>query len=439
MTIYPTIKTGGGNIEMAVETALGTAGTYYDFRVCEDTDPAFPTDTREVLPVSHKGHFDPSTREPQLSYEKFRESAISISTYAACSAITSADTDRPQFMRLLESMGCVIVSASATPTTIDTYTSTASFSLTADKSGVGEVGILELTNGTFWPTLTATYSGSATWNIVPSMAIPSASDAAKSFYQAWTITPPKGVQVSTARTLAFKVSDYYPTDTETGSQYVYLGCAGSEIEDVVFESGKPLKFGFKLHCADVAFDRSGVNLTGASYTDRVEIPIIDGSGDFRFGFSDATNGASGGEEEARTRGIRKAVWKPGIRTIPVLESGASTSVNGIGHYLGVYEGSTLELTMDVDYKYWDYLESSGSNTAKYIELIQPSTSMAKASLGLWMPQCYMVGKPTMDLWGDKEMTVTFTLEASNSLYDVTTKTAQGSAPWYFGISPYIAP
>jgi hypothetical protein len=336
-------------------------------------------------------------------------------------------------------MGCVLSASDGLNTThVETYTSTIAWTLSADKGAEGRAMLVQLndTAGTHWPTLTASYPGANA--VVPGMALPAASLADKKVYQMNTLTPPKGVAVSSSRSLAFKVSQYYPTSTETGSQFVYTGCAATEVDDVVFESGKPLKFGFKCHYADRAFDQSGYDLLAASYEDNVDVPFIDGAGEFRFGFSNATLGAAGGETAARTAGFRKATWKPGIKTYPIIESGASTAINGLGGYLGVYEGSSIELVMDVEKDWWTRLESSGSQTAKYLELIQPSLLSTKAALGLWLPRCFMVGKPVMDLWGDKEMTVTFSLEPSSALYSTTSgKTDAGCAPWYLAVSSSI--
>lgn len=433
MTILPTIRTGGGNIEYAIESALGTPGSYYDWRQCEDSDPVFPQDTREVRPVSSKGYWDPTEREAQLSFKKYRENYLTVATYLTNRLVSDGS---PQWVSMMEAAGCTVVSANATPTTLDTYTNTGSYSLTADKSGVGEVGILELSNGTHWPQLTYSDSGAATYNLVPSMCIPSASESSKNFYQGWTVVPPKGVQVTTSKTMAFRVSSYYNTSTESGSASIYTGCAPSEFKEIVFEPGMPLKLEATFHCANPDFDQSGIDLTAEAYLDRVAVPILDGGGSqFLMGWVDVS---SWPQTATRTLGFRKATFRPGIKTICVPEMGATTSVNSLGGYLAYYTGASLELTMDVEKEWWTRLETSGSQTAKYCELVQPASAITGCALGLWMPKCYLVGKPTADLWGEKEMTVTFTVEPTSFGATATTKAHQGNAPWYLGMSPYVA-
>jgi len=433
MAIYPGIKAGGGNVEWAIESALGTPGSYSDFRVCDDADPTFPTDTREVKPVSAKGHWDPAIREPQLTYEKAAEGAITLSSYVVgCSAAAGT----PQVVSLFESMGCTIVAGSDTPFTTGTYTSTTSWTGDAASPVAGACGMIEgaASNANYWPYLCYTNSGSATYTVVPTMAIPSVGDTDSKLVPMWTITPPKGSSVSASKTLAFRVSSYHQTSTESGSARVYTGCAASEVKPIVFESGSPLKTEWTLHCARRTFDQSGIDLTTAAYTDAVNIPFIDGtaSAGFLFGFCDASAMPIAA---TRTTGFRKATWTPGIKTVPVLETGTTTAINGWGSFLGTYTGSTIELVMDVDKDWWSKLEVSGSQTAKYLELVQRKTATAATAFGLWMPKCYMVGKPVADLWSDKEMTVTVTLEPTSAGITTTSKTAQGNQPWYFAVSP----
>jgi hypothetical protein len=429
MTIYPTLLSGGANVEMAIETTLGTPGSYLDFRPCEDTTPEFPTDTREVRSVSTRGNWDPSEREAQLSYELGMENAGTVSTYIT-GASSAAGT--PQCIKLFEAAGCTIVAGEDTPDTLSGYTSTIAWAGGANTPIAGQVGILQDTAGARWPYLTYSNSGAAAYNIVPTMAIPVASSSGYDVNKAWTVTPPKGVAVSSSKTLAFRLSGYYPTSTETGSCWVYTGCAVGEVKPIVFESGSPLKMECSIHVAKRAFDQSGIDLTAEAFIDAVAVPHVDGAAGFLMGYA---NLGAYPQATARTTGIRKATWNPGIKTYPIRETGASTSINSWGGYLAAYTGSTIEIVADVEKDYWTRLESSGSQTAKYLELVQKATASTATSFGLWMPKCYMVGKPKADLWGEKEMTVTFTLEPSSAGITSTSKTAQGNQPWYFAVSP----
>jgi len=435
MTIYPGIKSGGGNVQMAVESALGTPGTYYDFRVCEDSDPAFPTDTREIKPVSSKGFWDPAQRVPQLSYKKALEGAGTISTYITGSS-SAATPAQPQCVSLFHSMGCGIVNGSNTYDTVGAYTSTVAWAGTITGAAIvtGVAGMIEGTgsNGAYWPFLCLSNSGASAYNQVPTMAIANAADGDSKIHTMWTVSPPKGIQVDTDKTLAFRVADYWATGALTGSAFVYTGCAVSEIKPIVFESGSPLKMESTLHISDRSFDQTGFDLTLAAYTDSVNVPIVDGASRFLMGFCDTSTMPIAA---TRTTGFRKATWNTGIKTIPVAETGATTAVNGRGAYIGVYTGSTIELVLDVDKEYWTHLEASGSQTAKYLELVQPNTSKSNTAFGLWMPACYMVGKPVADLWSDKEMTVTVTLEPTSAEITKTSKLVQGNQPWYFAVSP----
>ena len=71
MTFYPSMKTGGGTVEMADENALGEPNTYAHQRLA--TDPTVPTKTREALDIPFTGHRHWATRENQVAYERYME------------------------------------------------------------------------------------------------------------------------------------------------------------------------------------------------------------------------------------------------------------------------------------------------------------------------------------------------------------------------------
>lgn len=437
MTIYGGGKIGGQNLEYAIESALGTPGSYLDWRQCDDVDPTFPAPTREVRPVSRQGYWDPTEHEAQLSYEKAIENGGTVACYlAGCSSASGT----PQAVSLFAAAGCTIVDGANTGDTLDSYSSTTSFSATATSAALvaGTAGMLaNLASAATiqWPFLTYSNSGASNYNIVPTMAIPNSSESGAALHAMWTITPPKGSVVASTKTLAFRRSQYYPTSTESGSAFVYTGCAVAEIKPVVFETAAPVKIEAGLHIADRAFDQSGIDLTSPAYIDAVAIPFIDGASGFLMGFVDHADPIAYPLAATRATGFRKATWDPGIKVSPVLETGATTSINGWGGYVAHCVNPSIELMMDVDKDYWTRLESSGSQTPKYIELVQKSSATTATAFGLWMPRVFMVGQPTADLYSDKEMTITVKFQCASANITTTSKTAQGNAPWYLAVSP----
>ena len=420
-TARPNISVGGGTLEMAVESALGTPGTYIDQRASQN--PSFSTKTRETVSIPHQTAEHWATKEAQLTHKVPLEGAITLSKYVAR---PTTGTGTPSIATLFEAMGCDVVTNSKT--TLDGYTGLGGFSLTADESAIGQAGLLELDSGAFHPCLTSDYTAAAAFDVVPSMGIPSASSIGKDWEVMTTITP-NVEEVSSSKTLAFRL---ITRDVHTANQtsWIATGCAPGSVGDITFRPNTPPEFEFTI----TAIDRDGPNdatIAAETYQDSSKFSIIDAPGAFKFTmatYADPVVTASEAE-------MLSAVWTPGLSTSLIPSCGSVNTMNGQKGFMGKCVDSKITFELLMDKQYWTDFE--GDNPAKYISLVQQTTSVSNTAFGLWMPQCRIAGTPTTTPYADSPdfMVVTVTFEPTNAGYGSSTATDYaGAAPWTFAIS-----
>ena len=422
MTAYPSIPGGGGTLEMGTEASLGAgAGSYTDQRASE-TAPSFPTVTRQGVDVPHTNRQHFATRDGQIVYEALQEGAATLAKYIA--RATGTGSSLPSIMTLLEAMGCDVVSN--TGTTLDDYIDPGDFSLTAgDGTAVGTAGLIELDSGVHYPTLVAGYSST---DIDPAMAIPSEAGIGN----AWGIMHtaiPRVRQVPTDKTLGFRVRDYYQ-HTANESEWVYKGCAPSELGDVTFEPHTPVELPFTLHLGSVD-GPDDATITAEAFQDVSKFAVLDADSSMYFNFTDFADPIS---PHSCTQLI-SATWTPGISVVPIPGMGCATGTyKGNQGFMATYTGAKIEIEMLMDKARWTDYE--GSNTPKYIAIVQPSTSTSNTAFGLWLPKCRIIGSPTTDPYADENFSrAKATYEPTTPEYGSDTSTdSRGMAPWYFGIS-----
>ncbi len=425
MTAYPGIVPGGGTLEIGVETALGSGSAAYVDQRSSDTSPTLPTGTRQGKDVPHVNREHFATRDGQITYEQGQEGALTLPMFV--SRATATGTGLPQCMTMLESMGCDVVTT--TGTTLAGYTDTGAFSLVANAAtDVGNAGLLGLTDGTLYPCLPSAFSGG---DVTPSMDIPSGSDAGEEWGIMHTAIP-RVRQVPTTKTVAARSTSYYQ-HTANESAFTFTGVAGSEVADVVFEPLMPVEMAFTAHAADIAgpTDRT---IAAEVFQDSSKFAIVDGDSPLHFNFADFADPITSNSREC----LLKATWTPGISVTPIPGIGCSASLNGWQGFLAAYTGSKITLEMLMDKTKWSDYE--GSNTEKYIAIVQPSTSVAATAFGLWMPKCRIYGAPTTELYSEDTLKVTVTYEPTVSEYGSDTGAdSRGMAPWYFAISGEATP
>ncbi|MCP4569158.1 MAG: hypothetical protein GY841_16410 [FCB group bacterium] len=406
---------------MAVESALGTPGSYVDQRA-SDTNPSFPTETRKTKSVPHQNAEHWATREAQLIYEGLSEGVATVPKFIARPTTGTAD---PSIATLFEAMGCNVVTSAKT--TLDGYTGLGGFSLAADAAAIGQAGLLELDSGAFHPCLVSGYSGAAAYDVVPAMGIPTQSSIGNDWDIMTTITP-RVRQVPTDKTLAFRVVD---RDVHTANEtaWVHTGCAPASVADVTFAPNTAPELSFSISVGDTA-GPDDITIANETYQDSSKFAIVDGPGAFKFSLATYADPVATASETE----MISAIWTPGIVTVPIPSCGSTDTLNGNAGYMSKYEGSKIIAEMLVLKDFWTDFE--GSNPAKYISLVQQTTNVSNTAFGLWMPQCRIVGSPTTDPYADENyMRVKVTFEPTTADYGSDTSTDYaGAAPWMLAIS-----
>jgi len=96
MTAYP--GKGGEILELAVESALGTAGSYGAIRMEEGTD--FPTTVVQLAQPAHMGrqHWA-NTDDSPIAFESYQESVLKLPMYVRGHGTPAT---KPAFVSMLE-------------------------------------------------------------------------------------------------------------------------------------------------------------------------------------------------------------------------------------------------------------------------------------------------------------------------------------------------
>lgn len=406
----------GATFSMAQETALGTAGSYGELRT--NDIPVFPTSTRQLMANPNVGHshaYDQSDKP--IAYEKYQEGAATFSTYIRRA---SANNAQNPISKLFQSAGCNIATNTGDETI--TYSSTTAWDVTSDAAH-GQAGLLELDSGLYYPVLVADYS---TNTITPGMAIPSASSSSNAWQLMTTITP-RSQTVPTTKTLAFKQNARATHTTGEDLLMTYTGCALSAVGEMVIRPLEAPALEFTCHVGKVAQSSSAI--AAETFEDGEKFVIINDN--FCFEYADAS--ASGGI--ARNDGLLiEAAVTFGFEGGPIPGEGSGTYA-GLQGYIHRPLIPKVRITQLFTKDYWTELE--GSNTSKYIGLVQPTSSLSTPAFGFWMPNAHIDPEtPPTIMWADADyVQATVTYIADSAGYETATLNSDaGAAPWYFAIS-----
>jgi len=420
MTVQPSVVETLG---YSAETALGTPDTYTEIRY---TDFAAPWQTRMLADNPTNGHahpYDTADSRP-VAFEKCREGAVSFSTEVRRSSTT--DT-APPLAAMFASAGCGVLTNSKT--TVDGYTSAIAFSLAAAGAGAGQAMLVELSNGQYWPTLVASNSGAATYNVVPVVALPSATESAKAIEVMSTIYP-RLRQVPATATLSFlrsTLADY--TGGTNQIALAYNGCALAKGPAIAIQpSGQTVKVPLSFHAAKIV--SSDTKLSAETFVDSERFVVTDDN--LRCDF--VTFSASGGIA-ASALAIYGATLDTGFTTVPIYAGGSQATVGGIQGYMHVPGVPMLTLQADLDISYLDALESA--QTLHEIAIVQPTTSLATPAMGIWCHNAHLVGDDavTVDYRGKSFATVTLKYRLGSAMLGADEEIdSAAAAPWHIAIS-----
>ena len=426
MTAYP--GKGGEILELAVESALGTAGAYGAIRMEEGAE--FPTSVVSLAQPSNMGrqHWA-NTDDSPIAFETYQEGAIKMPMLIRGHGTPST---KPPIVSVLESAGLALTKT--TSVNMDAYTTSVSFSAdSAGTAGPGDAMALQADDGRHWPFIVANTPATSAFNFVPAYAVPGsvASASANDLYGAYCLTP-RAQQVTAAATLSTR---WYTRVQHTSNQAVFtaLGCAASEVPKLKLETGKPIKFDFALHAADLTLSDTAYS-TGDTTADEQEQFLIWGGGSSQFAFNTAS---TSGAIAAGPLNLISADIDFGLKCVPIIGTGTTGTLNNCQGYMSVPGPAKITLTMLCDMSYWADL-SAGTNAVKYIHFAQAgSTTMP--FFGAFFPRCQQTEMPVMeDKRGDYvRVKCVYTASAAN-WGDVLTVDTDPTAPWAIVIGRAVA-
>lgn len=416
-------STQGRVVRYGVQSDLVTKSTY-TASVKPEEAGTFPTDEFLAEPQSNLGHenaFDRSD-EPIL-YKGVRENAITIPIAVRTS---NAAAVVPTLATFAESGGCnVDVSDNDT---IATYTSTTDFTLTtglgANKNG--QAILVELDDGTYWPTLLADYVHSTT-TCTPGMALPSASSVSNATYRMYTITPQTGqVTASKLLSLAVETRGLYTSAPDLG--WNYTGCALGAWGEITIEPGGQVMLSPTFHCADV--DVLADALATEAATDTTYKQRNYGNFRFELGAANASGAISSTHME-----LLKATINLGSITTAIPGEGSTDVLNSIQGYMATMpEAPTITLELLMDKAYWEAFDNSPAQTNQYLSFLWPTTDLNVPASGLWFPNCYQSASPVAEIHGSDYIKCTLVYTATAPTYgSATANNATGMAPWYMAV------
>lgn len=405
----------------AQESALGTPGSYGEVR--PNGVPAFPTNTRELAANPNLGHMHAYNQSDKpIAFERYREGAGSFGTNIRRYSSTGAGNP---IAEMFESAGCNVTTSSGSETI--TYTSTTEWAVTSDAAH-GQAGLLELDSGVYYPVLVADYTGTT---VTPAMAIPSAASTTNDWELMTTIYP-RSRQVSTTKTLSF---EHHSRGTHTSGEdllYTYTGCALSAVGDMTLTPLGIPALEFTFHIGDVAISSEAIS--AESFVDSEKFAII--NNDFRCEYDDASSSGAIARSDVK---LFEAVVTFGFESGVIPGEGDGT-LNGLQGFMHRPLVPKVKLTQLFTKDYWTELE--GSNTSKYIGLVQPTRSLATPAFGFWMPNAHIDPEtpPVVEWERDDTVAATVTYIADSAGYESATDNDDaGAAPWFFAISGQKTP
>jgi hypothetical protein len=316
---------------------------------------------------------DSNDAEKPVLFNEYIEDAFSFSHLIRMAA-TAGST--PFLVSAFESGGYTVAAAD-TDSTIATYSSTTSFTITdATTTAAGEFRTIELNNGQFIPVLfAADASGGA---ITPLFALPSATAALKPVKKTWTITPGQPAVVPDAK---FLTMVHTTRDNEGNRAVVGTGCWLSSVGDITVEPGTLPKLELKFSAADLSENTANVDQLAAAneFLDAEPVKVTDAP---YVMFN--TYSAAGGIAAAYAK-ILKATISLGKTCEAVPGMGDATGcLNNIQAAMGVNAPCAVTLEMLIENTKitdWD----AGTNASKSIAIIQPSTSVTVPAWALQKP------------------------------------------------------
>lgn len=414
-----TARHNKGSVLQAVpESTFGVdPGTgYYDLRIEGDVEQAPKAAFSNAL-------------QPQTLYANARESekpilvstgvedALKVKMGITRSASAGSDS---QLVDMFESAGWT--EDSGADTTVATATSQTSVILSADEGAAGRFVTVQLANGTYWPALV---SSKATTTVTFACGLPSATSNGAEVTQCHTLTPNTVGPAGTSLTMRYITKALDGSSDNVMS--VYTGCSLSKIGDLEITPGTLPFFDFTFNSA--SHNPSAITgMPANSFLDADGKKPCDGA---YVQFANAN--ASGA--------ISSALVK--LLSATITFGDTTAHIPGIGDAECIYnvQGNRQDpgdfvATMKFLYPASRISDWEGSNTSKYIGIVQPSANKTQPAWAFVWPNAYIMETPEWMATGDENMhIVTIKYRGNPAGYNSETgEDDNGNQPFYFGIA-----
>lgn len=415
----------GNQLRMAVESALGTAGTYKCTR--PETIPQFKA-TRTLVPNHVPGHQHPLTVEKPIPIAMIIESAFSadfrIRRAAAAGGV-------PDLVKILQSAGWnAAVSAGAT--TLTGTPSVSSLIQASNVTGEGQFVLVERSSDVHVPVFVSDLD---TATITPHVRLSSAPSSGAEVNPMHTLAPitSAGYKVASDKTLSF-ILNTQGYNAATGAMAQHMkACALASVGEIALSGvGKEVIFPCTFH--GVPVDLTADAIAADDFNDSASFAVITPDLEFSLQVASPT-----GNIAIVSKAVIDVAINLGIKVIPLRNEGGA-NVGGITGYMLIQEPPTMKIHCqfegDTDFDMKAFTELEGANTSMCAQIIQPTRSLSTPAFAFLMPNAHIMAgqEPTFNPQSER-------LEATWSLTGSTGGIAGhdeideiGTAPIYFGIS-----
>lgn len=405
---------------MVEETALGTStlANAEQFRFNETVTA--PEQIGQLQDNPNMGHENVNDRRDKgLHFYQRMDDAISFTSMLRTNAAGKINP----LTTWLKSGG-LSVATQASATTLAGTPAVGSLELTADVGAIGQAALVELDNGLLYPVLAADYSAST---ITPSMDLSSATSATNNVTPMDTTIAPGNVDVPATQTLSFVRNtrmEYAAASGLEDTAWDYTGCA-LNTWSMEFTPGGDVQIPLSFHACKAAQRQDA--LAASTFRDTGKYIKLDDNCEFTIDDASAAGGIT-----SSTLNFKSITFTPGTSTVGEDATGGGSYVD-TSRFISSIDKTTVVITAKWDRSFYD--DFTGTNTSKYIHLIQPSSSTAVPAFGLWLPNCYLQEDGTQTSKDENFVDVQLTYVVTAAGYGSdTTNGSRGMGTFYFATS-----
>jgi hypothetical protein len=418
------IGAGVGQLNVAVESALGTPGAFHSLWLEEV--PNFPS-TQKYIPNTVKGFQDPRTVAKPQMIQMLSENAFSINTRIRRAA---ANGGTPDLVTLFKSAGWR-ADVSTGATTLTGTPTVSALIQAANKTAYGNFILIEQATG-HYPVLVSALN---TATITPHVRLSAAPSTGAAVNPMHTLTPTTATAyvVPTTQTLSFRTNTRGQYDDALGDlAFAMKGCALASVGEIVLgRVGSFPIIPMTFHGTMVS--QTPADIAADTHTDSVQFAVITPLAEF------SIQAASAAGDIVRVPGaLVEMKINPGVAVVPVYNQ-AYSNIGGISHYILKQAPPEITVTAHFYKEAWTkalQTNLDGSNPSYCIQFLQPTTDLDTPAFAVCAPNCHMIagGEPTFDNNADiVQITAKFVCNNAG-IHSDTLISEVGTSPIYIGVS-----